>query len=101
MERRSSAFWYLLSSRSAITSWWEGTSDSCHRLATRKGTWVAAPPRGGEVSHLDDVGKVLPRDAVVCLDEDLPQDGLPNGVVLGIELVKTVEGVAVLNMGLV
>lgn len=51
------------------------------------------------MAHLDDVGKVLPRDAVVRLDEDLPQDGLPDGVVLGVELVEAVEGVAVLNVG--
>ena len=43
--------------------------------------------------------KVLPRDAVVRLDEDLPQDGLPNGVVLGVEFVKAVESVAVLEWG--
>lgn len=43
--------------------------------------------------------KVLPRDAVVRLDEDLPQDGLPNGVVLGVEFVEAVESVAVLEWG--
>lgn len=51
------------------------------------------------MAHLDDMGKVLPRDAVVRLDEDLAQDGLPDGVVLGVELVEAVEGVAVLNVG--
>lgn len=57
------------------------------------------PHEEREVAHLDDVGKVLPRHAVVRLDEDLPQDGLPDGVVLGVELVEAVEGVAVLNVG--
>lgn len=48
-------------------------------------------------SHLDDVGKVFPLDMVVSLDEDLPQDGLTDGVVLGVELIKAVECVPVLK----
>ena len=47
--------------------------------------------------HLDDVGKVFPLDVVVRLDEDLPQDRLSDGVVLGVELVKAVERVSVLR----
>lgn len=34
---------------------------------------------------------------VVGLDEDLPEDGLADGVVLGVELVEAVESVAVLR----
>lgn len=40
--------------------------------------------------------KVFPFDVVVRLDEDLSEDGLSYWVVLGVELVKPVEGVAVL-----
>lgn len=50
-----------------------------------------------QVSHLDDVAEVLPFDVVVGLDEDLSQDGLPDGVVFGVELVEAVESVAVLK----
>jgi len=49
------------------------------------------------VLHLDDVCKVFPFDVVVGLDEDLPQDGLSDGVVFGVELVEAVERVAVLR----
>lgn len=48
-------------------------------------------------SHLDDVGKVFPFDVVVSLDEDLSEDGFSNGVVFGVELVKPMEGVTILN----
>lgn len=48
------------------------------------------------LQYLDDVGKVLPLDVVVRLDEDFTQNGLTDGVVLGIELVESVEGVTVL-----
>lgn len=47
--------------------------------------------------YLDDVSEVLPRNLVVRLDEDLSEDRFPNRVVLGIELVKAVEGVPVLG----
>lgn len=47
-------------------------------------------------SHLDYVRKVFPFDVVVRLDEDLSEDGLSYWVVLGVELVKPVERVAVL-----
>lgn len=47
-------------------------------------------------SHLDDVRKVFSFDVVVRLDEDLSEDGLSYWVVLGVELVKAVERVAVL-----
>ena len=56
-------------------------------------TWaLAAPP-----PYLDDVSKVLPRNPVVGLDEDLSEDRLPNRVIFGIELVKAMEGVPVLG----
>lgn len=48
-------------------------------------------------SHLDYVRKVFPFDVVVSLDEDLPQDGLADGVVLRVELIKAVECVTVLK----
>lgn len=48
------------------------------------------------LQYLNDVGKVLPLDVVVCLDEDFTQNGLADGVVLCIELVESVEGVTVL-----
>ena len=41
--------------------------------------------------------KVFPLDVVVCFDEDLSQDGLANGIIFGIELVKAVESVTVLQ----
>lgn len=47
--------------------------------------------------YLDDVCKVFPLNVVVGLDEDLPEDGLADGVVLGVELVEAVESVAVLR----
>lgn len=47
--------------------------------------------------HLNDVSKVFPFDVVVRFDEDLSQDGLAYGIVFGVELVKAVKGVAVLE----
>ena len=47
--------------------------------------------------YLNDVGKVLPLNVVVGLNEDFTQDGLSDGVVFGVELVKAVEGVTVLR----
>lgn len=41
--------------------------------------------------------KVFPFDVVVSFNEDLSQDGLADGVVLGIELVKSMKGVTVLQ----
>ena len=43
------------------------------------------------------MSEVFPFYVVVCLDEDLSQDGLPNGVVFGVEFVKAMESVAVLR----
>lgn len=43
--------------------------------------------------------KIFPFDVVVRLDEDLSEDGLSYWVVLGVELVKPVERVAVLFLG--
>ena len=45
---------------------------------------------------LHDVGEVLPVDHVVRLHEDLPQPRLADGVILGVELVKSVESISVL-----
>lgn len=53
------------------------------------------PRRTGQ--YLDDVCKVFPLNVVVGLDEDLSEDGLADGVVLGVELVEAVESVAVLH----
>lgn len=47
--------------------------------------------------HLNDVGKVFPFDVVVCFDENLSQDGLADGIIFGVELVKAVKGVTVLK----
>lgn len=51
----------------------------------------------GPNKHLDNVTKVFPLNVVVCFDEDLSQDGLPDRIVFGIELVKAVKSVAVLG----
>ena len=47
--------------------------------------------------HLNNVTKVFPLDVVVRFDEDLSQDGLADGIVFGIELVKAMESVTVLQ----
>ena len=47
--------------------------------------------------HLNDVTKVFALNVVVCFDEDLSQNRLADGIVLGIELVKPMESVAVLQ----
>ena len=47
-------------------------------------------------THLDELAEEPPADVVVRLEEDLPEPGLADGVVLGIELVEPVEGVAIL-----
>lgn len=47
--------------------------------------------------HLNDVSKVFPFDVVVCFDENLSQDGLADGIIFGVKLVKAVKGVAVLK----
>lgn len=68
--------------------------------ARQRGT---APLRGhrqqqlGSPEHLNDVSEVFPFDVVVCFDENLSQDGLAYGIVFGVELVKAVKGVAVLE----
>lgn len=43
------------------------------------------------------MAKVFALDVVVCLDEDLSQDGFSDGVVFGVELVEAMERVAVLR----
>lgn len=48
-------------------------------------------------TYLDNVSKILPLDMVVCFDEDLPEDGLSDGVVFGVEFVKAMESVTVLR----
>lgn len=40
--------------------------------------------------------KVFSVDVVVGLDEDLSENGLADGIVFGVELVKPMEGVTVL-----
>ena len=47
--------------------------------------------------YLDEFPEEPPSDVVVGLHEDLPEPGLPDRVVLGVELVETVEGVAILD----
>lgn len=49
------------------------------------------------MQHLNNVTKVFPLNVVVCLDEDFSQNGLTNGIVFGIELVKAMESVSVLQ----
>lgn len=51
----------------------------------------------GPSEHLNNVTKVFPLNVVVCFDEDLSQDGLANGIVFGVELVKAMKSVAVLQ----
>ena len=53
--------------------------------------------RGNDATRLHDVRKVLAADVVVRLDKDLTQPTLPDGIVLGVELVEPVEGVAILS----
>lgn len=48
-------------------------------------------------SHLDYVCKVFSLNVIISLDEDLPKDGFSNRVVFGVELVKSMECVAVLR----
>lgn len=40
--------------------------------------------------------KIFALNMVIRFDENLTQDGLPDGIVFGIKLVKTVKSVAVL-----
>lgn len=62
-----------------------------HRLADTS----CLPRRASQ--YPDDVCKVFALNVVVGLDEDLPEDGLADGVVLSVELVEAVESVAVLR----
>ena len=48
-------------------------------------------------THLDQLSEEPSADVVVRLEEDLPEPGLADGVVLGVELVEPVEGVAILG----
>ena len=96
MDSRSSEFWYLLSSRSSITSCKTAFSFPFESHAV---VWEACG-RPSLLPYLDDVGKVFPFNVVVRLDEDLPQDGLSDGVVFGVELVEAVERVSVLRGGI-
>lgn len=43
------------------------------------------------------MSKVLPFDVVICFDEDLSQSAFSYRVVLGVELVKSMKGVPVLQ----
>lgn len=47
--------------------------------------------------NLDDVAEVSPLNVVVSFDEDLSQDGLADGVVFGVELVKAMKSVSILQ----
>lgn len=47
-------------------------------------------------NYLDELAKEPAADVVVRLEEDLPESGLPDGVVLGVELVKPVKRVPIL-----
>lgn len=47
--------------------------------------------------HLNNVTKIFPLNVVVRFDEDLSQDGLANGIIFGIEFVKSVESVTILQ----
>lgn len=95
MDSLSSTFWYLLSSRSAITSWRSRDTHS-QQGAPGPHTLGLCSGNAGEL-HLDDVPEVFALDVVVGLDEDLPQDGLADGIVFGVEFVKAVESVSVLQ----
>lgn len=59
-------------------------------------TWALAR-QGRAAPYLDDVSKVLPRNLVVGFDEDLAEDRLPDRVVFGIEFIKSVKGIPVLE----
>lgn len=48
-------------------------------------------------NYLDELAKEPAADVVVRLEEDLPEPGLADRVVLGVELVEPVEGVAILG----
>ena len=85
MDKRSSAFWYLLSSRSDATS-----CSNQFRLGARfelNGFWI----------YLDDFGEIFAAHVVVRFEEDFPESTLTDRVVLGVELVESVERVAILN----
>lgn len=55
------------------------------------------PIRYCSLTYFDDPGEVLPVHIVICLEEHLPQPALTDGIVLGVELVETMEGVTVLG----
>lgn len=48
-------------------------------------------------TNFNKFSKVSAIHDVVCLNKNLSQSTLPNRVVLGIELIKPVEGVAILE----
>ena len=64
-------------------------------------SWILPPLAGQDpvVIHKypDELSKVFSADVVVRLDEDLSELALPDGVVLGVELVEAVECVAILQ----
>jgi hypothetical protein len=69
---------------------------SCPLSPPTHGLWLS---RGEWAPYLDDVSKVLPRNLVVGFNEDLSENRLPNRVVFGIEFVKSMKGIPVLEMG--
>lgn len=48
-------------------------------------------------TYFNHMSKVLPFDVVICFDEDLSQSAFSYRVVLGVELVKSMKGVPVLQ----
>lgn len=47
--------------------------------------------------HFNHMSKVFPIDVVICFDENLSQSALSYGVVLCVELVKSMKGVPILQ----
>lgn len=47
--------------------------------------------------YFNHMSKVFPIDVVICFDENLSQSALSYGVVLCVELVKSMKGVPILQ----
>lgn len=58
---------------------------------------VTSSEKKAACTNPDHLSKILSSHVIVCLDEDLSELALPNRIVLGVELVKPVERVAVLR----
>lgn len=48
-------------------------------------------------TYFNHMSKVFPIDVVICFDENLSQSALSYGVVLCVELVKSMKGVPILQ----